>query len=78
MKTKTKRTIQLNSDIEPTVLNIGDTVYLKLENRQKLDPVYSGPFEIKELTNCNAVILNQNNQQILEVHRTRLTKFKPL
>lgn len=78
VRAKTKRTTQLNAKIENTDLQIGDTVYLRNENRQKLDAVNSGPFTIKELMDCNAVIFNQNNQQRLQVHKTRLTKFKPL
>lgn len=77
LKEKTKRTIQLNSEIIPTPLNIGDIVYLKLENRQKLDPVNSGPFSIIELSESNAIILNNNTKQKFQVHKTRLTKFKP-
>jgi hypothetical protein len=33
-----------------------DLVLLRVENRQKLDPLWKGPYEIKEMKNSNAII----------------------
>ncbi|PNF37360.1 hypothetical protein B7P43_G17830 [Cryptotermes secundus] len=35
---------------------VNDLVLLKVENRQKLDPLWRGPFEIKKIQGSNAVI----------------------
>jgi hypothetical protein len=35
---------------------VNDPALLKIENRQKLDPLWQGPFEIKEVQGSNAVI----------------------
>lgn len=72
-QTKMKRTNDYNSNIIETNLKIGDKVYLKLENRSKLDPLYSGPYIITALTTCNATIANGNRNSI-EVHKSRLVK----
>jgi hypothetical protein len=35
---------------------VNDRVLLRIENRQKLDPLWRGPFEIKKIQGFNAVI----------------------
>lgn len=73
LKEKVKRTSNINSTIIPTQLKIGDTVYLKRENRHKLDPVHNGPFSITKLNIPNVTIINADNKQ-QEVHMSRLIK----
>lgn len=70
---KDKRTNSMNRTITPTELQIGDTVYLQIENRHKLQPIYSGPYQIEQLKESNAIIINQNGKRA-EVHKTRLVK----
>lgn len=71
-KTKSNRTKFLNENLHTTPLQVNDTVYLKLENRQKLDSLNAGPFKILDLTESNAVIKIGN--KISTVHRSRLIK----
>ena len=73
---KLSRTEEANKDVTPTKLSIGDKVYLKLENRRKLDIVQDGPYIIIDLDESNATIKHQTTANILKVHRTRLIKQK--
>lgn len=73
IKEKEKRTNIINNTIIPTNLQIGDTVYLKKENRHKLDPVYNGPFTITKLNTPNVTIMDSSNKK-QEVHISRLIK----
>lgn len=70
---KQKRTNKLNQTVKPTDLIIGDIVYLQIENRQKLQPVYSGPYQIETLNDSNAIIIHHNGKR-QEVHKSRLIK----
>lgn len=72
-KTKANRTRNLNANTTSTPLQLNDTVYLRLENRQKLDPVHSGPFKMLELSDSNAIIKIGN--EITQVHKSRLVKL---
>lgn len=72
-KEKIKRTNAANNNINITDIKIGDTVYLKKENRQKLDPVYNGPFLITKINTPNVTIINADNRE-QEVHISRLIK----
>lgn len=74
-KTKTKRTHKLNENIRNTDINVGDTVYLAQENRTKLDQVNTGPYKVVNTTASNATIMNNQNKCI-EVHKSRIIKFK--
>lgn len=71
-KCKVKRTEHLNRDIASIDLKIGDKVYLKLENRSKLDKTHSGPYTVTGITVSNATI--SNNTQLI-VHKSRLIKI---
>ena len=53
----------------------GDLVLIRIENRNKLEPIYKGPFIIKEIIGVNAKILDKNNNEELLVHKNRLTKI---
>lgn len=74
-KIKNKRTIKANSDIQETEIKTDDIVYLKLENRSKLDKVNEGPYRVTKTSFSNATIVDTNNK-CLEVHKSRLIKFK--
>lgn len=60
----------------PIVVAIGDQVWLKKENRRKLDPVYSGPFEIVQIIHPNVKIRNIINQDEQIVHKNRIIQNK--
>jgi hypothetical protein len=49
-----------------------DLVLLRVEMRQKLEPLWKGPFEIKEVKRPNAVIQELGKRRLQEVHMNRL------
>lgn len=74
-KSKTSR-IDLQKEISrPIDVSIGSKVWLKLENRRKLDRVYSGPFEVINENHPNVTIRNLINNEIQLVHKNRLIKI---
>lgn len=70
---KIKRTNETNSKIVASDIGIGDIVYLQIENRHKLEPIYSGPYKVTKVSSSNAVITDSNNKH-QEVHKTRLIR----
>jgi hypothetical protein len=52
-----------------------DLALLRVENRQKLDPLWKGPFEIKKLKGSNAVIQEVGKRKHQEVHINRLKPY---
>lgn len=72
-KTKQERTKNFNRNVQPS--KVGDIVYLALENRTKLDNVNEGPYKVINTTLSNATIIDNQNKR-MEVHKTRLIKFK--
>lgn len=52
--------------INPVDLKVHDKIWLKLENRRKLDPVYSGPFIVTSINHphCKIKIKLQENRKL--------------
>jgi hypothetical protein len=48
---------------------------LKVEHRQKLDPLWKGPYEIKKIKGSNAVIQELGKRKHQEVHTNRLKLY---
>ena len=71
---KEKREKELNQHINPIDVSIGDFVYLKNENRKKLDPLYLGPFIITNIKDPNCTIKNKHTHKTTTVHKNRLIK----
>lgn len=69
---KIKRTFRAENDINPIHLKINEPVYLKIENRRKLDPFYEGPYIVEELLDPNCKIKNPRTNQSIIVHKNRL------
>jgi hypothetical protein len=46
-----------------------------VENRQKLDPLWKGPYEIKEMKNSNAIIQEVGKRKHQEVHGNPLKPY---
>ena len=57
---------------KPIKIQLGDKVWLKREQRRKLDPVYSGPFTIIKIQHPNVIIQNQLSNEIQTVHKNRI------
>ena len=54
---------------------VNDLVLLRIENRQKLDPLWRGPYEIKDINGSNAVIQEVGKRKHQEVHINRLKPY---
>jgi hypothetical protein len=52
-----------------------DLVLLRIEARQKLEPLWKGPYEIKEVKRPNAVIQEVGKRKHQEVHMNRLKPY---
>jgi hypothetical protein len=57
------------------VFKENDLALLREENRQKLDPLWKGPYEIKKLKGSNAVIQEVGKRKNQEVHINRLKPY---
>lgn len=68
------RTDNANVSTNPLNIRINDVVYLKNENRHKLDPFYIGPFIVTKIADPNCEIVNTIKTQRLQVHKNRLIK----
>lgn len=71
---KERRQVRANVNVNPLNIKIGDAVYLKNENRKKLDPVYLGPYIVVSIDNTNCTIKNKNTNKLSTVHKNRLIK----
>jgi hypothetical protein len=54
---------------------VNDLVLLRTENRQKLDPLWKGPYEVKQIQGSNAVIQETGKRKHQEVHINRLKPY---
>lgn len=70
---KEKRIIETSTSSRPINVTVGEKIWLKKENRRKLEQVYSGPYEITEIKHPIVIIKDSSgNQQ--EVHKNRIVK----
>jgi hypothetical protein len=52
-----------------------DLVLLRIENRQKMDPLWKGPYEVHKIEGSNAVIQEIGKRKHHEVHINRLKPY---
>lgn len=77
-KIKQKQCDEANTELKsPLIFNTGDVVKLRIENRRKLDPFYSGPYVVINTNGVNTMIKNSDTGKISVVHNNRLLFFKP-
>lgn len=69
---KLNRILKHQENSNPIKVSIGTKVWLRKENRRKLDPVYAGPFEIIQEDHPNVLIKNRLTQEIQKVHKNRI------
>jgi hypothetical protein len=50
-----------------------DLALLKVENKQKLDPLWKGPYEIKKIRGSNAIIQEVGKRK----HQVHINRLKP-
>lgn len=60
---------------KPQTLEINDLVLLKNCGKHKLDPLFHGPFQVKEISEPNVVIIDKNNKNYI-VHKDNVKKFE--
>lgn len=72
---KSKINRKLRYDLTTNSINyrIGDLILLKKENRDKMDPVYSGPYTVMEDQGMNVKILVLGKEKT--VHKNRTQKY---
>lgn len=69
---KLKRKICYDKNNNSSInVNVGDTIYLKNENRSKLDKFYNGPFIVTELMNNNNIRIKNNSKETI-VHKNNV------
>lgn len=71
---KIKRQTISNNNINPICLHIGESVYIKNENRKKLDPFYIGPYIIETVEDPNCTIRHPITNKKTLVHKNRVIK----
>jgi hypothetical protein len=54
---------------------VNDLVLLRVEARHKLQPLWQGPYELKELKRPNVVIQEVGKRKKQEVHLNRLKPY---
>lgn len=74
MEHKEKRQISDNRNLNPIRISEGDQVYIKNENRKKLDPQYIGPFLVVNITQPNCTVKHLVTGKQSTVHKNRLIK----
>lgn len=57
-------------------LKINDEVLITNENREKLDPLYKGPYTVKSLDGANAVLIDMHKKTEIKIHKNRLIKYR--
>lgn len=55
----------------PINVNVGDIIYVKKENRNKLEKYYNGPFEVIEVLKNNNLKLKNNDKEMI-VHKNNV------
>lgn len=75
VKNKIRRQDTANKKLKPINLQTGEKVYLKNENRRKLDPFYIGPYMVTNISNTNCTIRHPTSNKETIVHKNRLIQF---
>ena len=70
---KLRRCATSNEGVTPAIFRVGDLVKLRLEDRHKLDPVYSGPHKVVAIEGVNTKI--EVKGKIMTVHNNRLMPY---
>lgn len=74
LEQKNRRKEQFDNNINPISVNINDKIYLKNENRRKLDSFYLGPYKITKIDEPNCEIEHILSGKIVTVHKNRIIK----
>ena len=58
--------------IQPKTYKIGDWIWLLKPRREKLEPQYSGPYQVIEILKNNNMKIAINSKQIKIIHMNRV------
>lgn len=73
-KTKLRTKIQYDKKSKPIDLKINDKVVVVDETNHKHEPIYSGPYLVKEIKDQNVTIIDDKNK-IKTVHKNNIRKY---
>lgn len=59
----------------PINININEQILLETGNRHKLDPIFSGPYIVKNKNEPNVTIEHKNTKKQQVVHKNRIKKY---
>ena len=74
LEIKQQRKETFDNNLNPIHISIGVLVYLKNENRKKLDSFYTGPYKITAIIEPNCEIQHIDSKKQFIVHRNRIIK----
>lgn len=72
-ESKKKAKIIFDKKVKEIVLKIGDKVLIKREDRKKLDPLYIGPYIVKDINKSNVIIEYKNKEK--SIHKNNVIKY---
>lgn len=72
---KKRRIIKQSEESYTRDVNLGDKIWLKKEQRKKLDPVYCGPYDIIGINHPNVIIKNCISGETQTVHKNRIKTY---
>lgn len=72
LESKNKRKVYYDKKSHPIQCKVGDRVLLKNQIGNKLDKIYTGPYEIVEIDPPNVIILKNNKNYIVHKNNTKL------
>lgn len=70
IKSKENRKLRYDQTCNPVFYKAGELLIVKKEGRDKLDPVYLGPFKVIEDMGVNVKISNKNKENVIHKNRT--------
>lgn len=78
-KRKSESKHNYDKDAKPQELKKNDMVLLTNEQRHKFEPIFKGPYKIKNIVEPNVVLAEEKNMSnSITVHKNRVKKFNKL
>jgi hypothetical protein len=72
-RSKINRKNKDDGSSRPSKIIVGDWVLVKNEERKKLDPIYKGPYKVKEIEHPNIKLEVGNKEKL--VHKNRIKRY---
>lgn len=74
-KYKLKMKAQYDNNLRTFDIKIGDKIKIRDDSSHKLEPVYRGPFLVKNIDNSNIIALNEKKNKLVSVHKDRTLPY---